>query len=170
MKLTNYPEITSFRNTADATFNTDLGPVVLKFQDLPPNYSDIVEQDLPLPNPPVDGFVKESGRLVKDDMGRALPKYNFGDPKYKKEKRSVDHLRLAHTFMSSLCDDQIEFEAEMNGDASAYYAAVFKELSAAGFGLGSMVIAQKAIAAISGITDEDLTAARSDFTTPAEAG
>ena len=170
MKLTKYPEITSFRKTADATFETDQGPVVLQFADLPPNYSDVVEQDLPLPTPPHDGFLKENGRLVKDDAGRVLPKYRWDNPEYKAAKRRVEHLRLAHTFLASLVDGQIEFDATMNGDGMAYYAEVFTELTAAGFGLGSMVVAQQTIATISGITDEDLTSARGDFTTPSEEG
>lgn len=172
MRLTNYPDVKTIRETAEITLYSNNGTdVKLTLQDLPPTYADELESALPTPKPPRKGILREGKKILRDDQNRPLYDYDWDDVKYDSDLRHMRTLQLVYFVTEGAAPDQLEFEADKGvlGEVQ-YYEAVLAELKAFGFGQGQVVRCADAVKELSGISDEDLVEARAGFTAPSGEG
>ena len=166
MRLTHHPEVTSIRETSEIVLFTDGGKeITLPIQDLPPTYADEMEGALPTPRPPKRGLLREGKKFVRDDQNRPLPDYDWDDAAYTRDLRHMRTLQLVYFVTEGVVQGNLDFEADKGtlGDQE-YYEAVLKEMKAFGFGGGQVKRIADAVKELSGITDEELDAAKADFT------
>ena len=162
MRLSNNPEVSTIRQSEPFQLRPDL---TIEIQALPPDYDDTVESELPSPEAKRLGIEKDSkGKAVLDDQGRTVMRYDTEDADYKKAVSRNGKLQAIKMLVDGLAPDQIDFEAELGEDAPAFYRAVLAELKAFGFSMGDLLAVVKKIGVLSGISDEDMKAAESDFT------
>jgi hypothetical protein len=169
MRLTNYPDVESIRQTKEIElYTTDKVNVVLTIQDLSPSYADDMARELPEPAPPVVGALKNpDGRgFVKDDKGRNQMEYDFLNEDYL-AKCAVHRIHgLVFMVLQGVSPDQMEFATTRDDGVSPqqYYSALMGEMKAFGFGIGQITKIANAIRDLSGITDEDIEQAQAGFT------
>ena len=137
MKITAHPELSSIQRTRDVQVRED---VTLRVRALSPMFA--------------------------DDAGMTIPSYDFDDVDYRTALQEANVLQGVKMIIDALEPGQIEFEAEHNGaDPAAYYRAVRKEMTAFGFNVGDQLALLNAVREVSGISAEDIEAARLGFST-----
>lgn len=164
MKITAHPELSSIQRTRDVQVRED---VTLRVRALSPMFADDAEREIPTPRPPRTGIEKNAkGSPVFDDAGMTIPAYDFDDVDYRTALQEANVLQGVKMIIDALEPGQIEFEAEHNGaDPAAYYRAVRKEMTAFGFNVGDQLALLNAVREVSGISAEDIEAARLGFST-----
>ncbi len=166
MRLTNYPEVTSIRETKQITLTTlDGKGITVTIQDLPPTYGDELQAALPLPQPKLLGVLKDGkGKIERDERtGKPIMQYDDQDAKHLKDTSQIETLHLVYMVLHGLEDGQVEFETPKGEDLPAYYREVLREMKDFGLGMGQVTRIANAVRELSGITDEDVERATRDF-------
>lgn len=172
MRLTNIDQ-TSIRNksvvTLERSSESGLPDIRLTIYALPPTYPDDAEAELPSPQARFTGFAKDGkGRVEKDANNKPVKLYDDDDPDYLKELARVRQLQSIKMIYDATDHDEIQFDAKLDSQKpEEFYTAIRQEMNDFGFSLGDFVALIEAVSEVSGIDDEDLEAARTDFFEPA---
>lgn len=169
MRLVGLEQISSIRTEQAVELRpaTDDSPaIVLRVHNLPPDYGESVESELPTPVATRAGWEKdEKGRLVQGPDGRPLPKYLTDDGGYRKRLREVQQLQAVKMIVDALVPGQIEFGVRREDEEPMeYYRAIRQEMKEFGFGVGDFVALVTAISDVSGVSEEEVKAATAGFT------
>lgn len=157
-------ERTNIRNRTTVTLEREDESVTLTVYALPPTYADEAEEELPSPQPRKLGVSRDKkGRLDKDEMGRPVYDYDEDDEQYKRDLRAVKELQSIKMIVDALDPEEVSFEAKKDANPRLYYEAVRREMTSFGFSIGDIVAIVKAVGRVSGIDDEAMKAARTDF-------
>lgn len=141
-------------------------PVMLTVHALPSTFMDEAELEIPSPTPPKLGVSRnKKGRIDRDAVsGRPLILYDEQDPDYLREVAKVRVLQTFKMIIDALDPDEIEFEADKPSmTPRAYYEACRKEMDAFGFSLGDYNALMQAVSDLTGVSEEDMQLAESDF-------
>lgn len=140
-------------------------PITLKLYALPSSYMDAAEREIPSPQPPQLGPLRDrKGRPEFDAAtGRAIILYNDRDPKYQADLGAAKVLQTFKMIVDSLDPDQVQFSAKKDADPKAYYEACRREMDELGFGLADYQVLAKAVAELSALSSDDVKVAESDF-------
>ncbi len=167
MHLNNHPDLSSIRRTKTIVLFSDGDTEIkIKLQDLSPTYGDRLEAEIPTPQPPVKGPLRDDrNRLVRDpENGRVVLEYGESNPAYRKAVAEHSTLSLVFMLIEGVVPGQLAFEAEKDpDDPGGYYGAVLKELELFGFGLSQVSRIATAVRELSSINQDDLEEARQDF-------
>ena len=155
------------RNTAKVTLARPSGePLELTLQALPLGFTEQLEEWIPSPSPPQDGFLRGDDRkLVKDSSGRPIAKYDTQNAAYLVEDRKAKSLQNALAIAEALeADQRVKFKAKPNKNRMREYAeGILAELDEFGFSeadLGSLITG---VVTASSVTAARLTRLREDF-------
>lgn len=119
-------------------------PITLKFGKealnlnlgtLPIGFQVKIAKRLKEPFPPVKGFMRDNGRLVKDPVtGEYLKEYDYTDPEYQTKKLEYEQrLNIAMVHEILLTCDEISFNTVDKNTAEEFYDSIQKELNDFGF-------------------------------------
>lgn len=163
MKLTKHTDIQSIHQRETIQLRED-PPVELEIQALPPDFDAQLEEELPPPSPKRLGVEKDAqGRVLFDDAGNPVPKYNTDDPAYQKAMKRTRRLQAVMTVIEGVAPGQWSFSATKDADPAAYYEAVLAEMKDFGISMGDMVRLIQAIGSISEMSEDDLKVAEGVF-------
>lgn len=161
MRLLNYADVTSIRQTE----TVELFPgVTVRVQDLPPTYTNELEEMLPTPVPPKIGPLKDGGRIVKDGKVPVF-EYDIDDEDYQAAVNRRNVLALVFFVTQGLAPGEAEFDTkrEDHPDGAAYLTTVLDEMKAFGWGIGQVTKVANVVRRLSGITETDVEEAEADF-------
>ena len=160
MRLGNY-DVETIR-TSDRVILRD--GIEVEIQPLPPDWDDLVARELPPPRPKqIDVERDRKGKILHDDTGRPIPKYDVENEGYQRALARHQKRQALHMLLTGLAPGEMLFDAERGEDLGAYLDAVLEELKAFGFSMGDLIRVVKAIGNLSGLTDEDLEVAERSF-------
>lgn len=161
-------EYSTIRNKStvilDRSADSGLPPIELTVHALPPTYVEDAEREIPSPNPPRFGVLKDKkGRIEKDAAGRPVMQYDEQDPEYMEKLREVKQLHAIKMVVDALDPEEVTFEAQKGGSLRNYYVAVRKEMADLGISIGDLATLIKAVVEVSNLGEDDLKEARLDF-------
>ena len=161
MRLTNY-DVGSIRQVEDFQLRPDM---TIQIQALSADYDDMVESELPSPQPERLGVEKDGkGNPVLDADQKPIIRYKDDDPDYLKAASQNGKLHAIYLLVEGIVPGQLEFEAQKDPDnRRAYYEAVLVELKDFGFSMGDLLKVVRAVSKLSGITEEDIKVAEKGF-------
>lgn len=147
--------------------NTKIGELHLVISPIPLDFSDILEKQIPSPNPKIKGVLKDKkGRYIRDEQtGKPLPEYDTTDKKYIAELKTCQRRQSMCLLIEGLRKDEtLEFEAknEAYEDVREFYDAVYAELLKAGMTIGQQIKIINAINKVSGLDEKEVEEAK-DF-------
>jgi len=155
------------RNTAKVTLARPSGEsLVLTLQAFPLGFTEQLEMWIPSPSPPQDGFLRGDDRkLLKDNTGRPIAKYDAQNADYLAEDRKVKRLQNALAVAESLeADPRVKFTAKANRNRMREYAeGILAELEAFGFSEADLGMLLTGVLKASSVTAARLMRLREDF-------
>lgn len=167
MRLKRHPNVDSIQETQEVTLTeVDGEPVTVRVRDLPPDFQDKMEAELPTPQPPQTGVVRDDrGQPELDDQtGRPIPEFDYNDPDYRERKREIDQLQSVFIIVEGLKEGEVEFQtAKDPEDPEKYYRQVRQEMKEFGFGMSHINKLAEAIREVSGIDEQEVEEARRGF-------
>lgn len=134
---------------------------------LPIGYFEGIEKELPSPNPPQKGFVRnKDGRFVKNENGQPIPFFDEHDLEYKKESREISKLQsVAMLYQSLLQDPGVEWDTNFvdTKDKKVFYQKILQELKDFGLTMGELAELFKEVSQLSNLTGKEIDEARDLF-------
>lgn len=167
MRLKNY-DIDAAHNrktiTLSRTEESGLPEIELTVEALPSDYWEELEREIPDPVPPQTGLQRdESGKVMFDEQGRPVPKFDWTDENYRQKQKEAQSLQSVKMVVDGLADGEVEFRAEKSDDPVAYYRAVQREMREFGLNLGDVVRIARAVQDVSNISGSDIEEAMDGF-------
>lgn len=131
---------------------------------LPPSYMDLLAGHLPEPVPPKEKIPArdEKGKWLRGLAGERVYPPNLNDLKYRKalgEHQTLTTIALAHFAIKD--DPNVSFDSE--GEGKPLYTSIRQEMEDYGLNMGDIALIVKRVIALTGLTEEDIEAARADF-------
>ena len=122
-------------------------PISLSFGDgatyeffiepLPIGFEIKISSELQEPQPPTSGFLRENGKLLRDQEGSYIPEKNFHDKNYLVEKMKYDaiiNIAICYRLLKSAKGIDLVFESKLeNGNYEKFYEDIREELNNFGF-------------------------------------
>ncbi len=118
------------------------------------------------PQPPLSkDFVRNKTGFVRDEDNQPFRLKLFDDPTYVAASAQHNERRAVAMFLEGLDDNSVEFTTKLEDDGSfvEYIDKVIAELEAAGISSGEIIRAVREINRLSGLSDEELEAAKEGF-------
>ena len=147
------------------TFETDSGDTLeLELTALPPDYNDILADELSEPIPPQSAHPirGDDNKFLRDVAGTPIRIPDYENPIFRYQMLST----IAVIFHGLRGDKNIEFDVEYTPrkvDGFKFYDSIRTELKGAGFSIGDIAYLGSEITKLSGLSREDIEGARDDF-------
>lgn len=144
-------------------------PITITFllTGLPIGYFEGIEKELPSPNPPQKGFVRnKDGRFIKNENGQPIPFFDNHDPEYKKDSTEISKLQsVAMLYQSLTQDPNVEWDVSPDDtkDKKVFYRLVLQELKDFGLTMGELAELFKEVSHLSNLTGKEIDEARDLF-------
>lgn len=115
--------------------------LLLELSPMPYNFLSRLGRELPDPEPPRAGFLKDGkGRVQYGDNGKPIIEYNQSDPAYLAAVSKINDLQSVAMIYEAVKDcPEVSFETKREGRTpQEFYAAIGQELEDACFTVGMM--------------------------------
>ncbi len=148
------------------TTEVEFAGAVVTIRALPLTFTDRLEQVLPRPVPPREFAKDRTGKLVRGDDGSPVVVYDERAPKYAAARSRHANLRGAAMIHEALkADSSVTWEAQEAAfkTPAEFYEAIYNELCGTSLTLGDLLKLASDINALSGLTPQEVAAARADF-------
>jgi len=161
-------QITGFTGTAvkreQIVLERDEENIEITITALPPSYMDLLAEQLPEPVPPKEKVPArdEKGSWLRDQTGARVYPPNLNDLVYRKalgEHQTLTTIALAHFAMKD--DPNVSFDSD--GKGKQFYLDIRQEMEDFGLNMGDIALLVKRVIALTGLSEEDIEAARADF-------
>lgn len=163
MQVKNFPTTRPLARLVQIDVETAHGTLRIDAEPLPLGFFEALQKEIPTPKPPRVGFIRNRGKLERDDHGQPMAEYDEEDKEYLEKKRAAERREsaaLLYFVLSQSPDITFETKRESCKDAADFYDKIYQELLSAGMTIGQQLALVKVVHRASGLAQEEIDDAK----------